>query len=134
MQRATRRMAAKWRNCVNGLPIQSTSANNKFMKHDPDTEHSALEPWHHAALPSSASKRTAPSEKKTCGRRNFQSAKTRNGEQLLLPDCRKRLARMRDWRNTIGNLIESVWLNKDYHGPRFTGICAKHRGAVSLNL
>ena len=35
---------------------------------------------------------------------------------------------MRGWRNTAGNLIEIVWLEKAYHGPQFTGIAMKHRG------
>ena len=33
-----------------------------------------------------------------------------------------------DWRNTVGNLIEFVWLKKAYHSPQFTGICGENRG------
>ena len=32
----------------------------------------------------------------------------------------------RGWRNTVGNLIEIVWLNKTCHGPQFTAICGKN--------
>ena len=40
----------------------------------------------------------------------------------------------RDWRNTVGNLIESLWLKTAYLGPQSTGICAKQqRGTVSSN-
>ena len=35
-------------------------------------------------------------------------------------------ASMRGWRNTVGNLIEALWLKKTYHGLQITGICAKH--------
>ena len=35
---------------------------------------------------------------------------------------------LRGWRNTIGNLIEFLRLNKAYHGLRLPGKCVKHRG------
>ena len=34
----------------------------------------------------------------------------------------------RGWRNTVGSLIETSWLKRNYYGPQFTGICAKSRG------
>ena len=34
----------------------------------------------------------------------------------------------RGWRNTVGNLVELVWLNETYHGLQCTGICANNRG------
>ena len=34
----------------------------------------------------------------------------------------------RGWQNTVGNLIEFVWLKEPNHGPRFTGTCVKHKG------
>ena len=35
---------------------------------------------------------------------------------------------MRGWRNSVGNLIELLWLRETYHGLQFTGLCMKHRG------
>ena len=39
-----------------------------------------------------------------------------------------RALRRRGWRNTVGNLIEIVWLEKAVHGPQLTGgMCVKNR-------
>ena len=35
---------------------------------------------------------------------------------------------MRGWRNTVGNLIEIVWLKKAFHRPRFTGMRMNNGG------
>ena len=39
------------------------------------------------------------------------------------------------WRNTVGNLIEFVWLKENCHGLRFTDMCMTNRwgGTVSSN-
>ena len=36
--------------------------------------------------------------------------------------------RLRGWRNTVRNFIESCWLKNACHGPQFTGICVTQRG------
>ena len=37
-------------------------------------------------------------------------------------------APLRGWWNTVGNLVGISWLEKAYHGPRFTDICVNQRG------
>ena len=37
-------------------------------------------------------------------------------------------AALRGWRNTVGHLIEIVWLKNAYRGPQFTGKRVKHGG------
>ena len=39
-----------------------------------------------------------------------------------------RVQRLRDWRHTVGSVIEIVRLKTTYHGPQCTQICVKHRG------
>ena len=46
----------------------------------------------------------------------------------------KKVAPLRGWRNTVGNLIELLWLCKTYYRLQFTGICVTNRGGkVSSN-
>ena len=41
----------------------------------------------------------------------------------------------RGWQNTVGSLIEFVWLKQIYHGPQLAGMCVNNReGMVSSNL
>ena len=35
--------------------------------------------------------------------------------------------RVRGWWNTVGNVIEIIWLKQTYHGLEFTGICVNNR-------
>ena len=35
---------------------------------------------------------------------------------------------LRGWRNTVGNLIDLLWLKEAYHGPQFTGTGVNNRG------
>ena len=45
------------------------------------------------------------------------------------PKTHKRASAMlRDWRNTVGNLIEYFWTPTSYHGPQFAGVCVERRG------
>ena len=47
-------------------------------------------------------------------------------QQTLRPSPSRALVRR--WRNTVGNLIEFLWLKKAYHRPHFIDICVKHSG------
>ena len=80
----------------------------------------------------------------TCGKINMFVTTFANDFEMYDPTwnqiaslrcCNLRLIGcLRGWRNTVGSLIEIVWLKKTVHGPQCTGICVNHIGVFNSTI